>query len=99
MPRFHLTGPAARDLQEILSYIRKRNPQAAKRVKKQFRIAMSKLTAMPHIGHFREDVTDKRFRFWCVYSYLIAYRPETKPLEITRILHGAQSLSRFFEDV
>ena len=61
-------------------------------------MAMSKLADMPHIGHFREDITDKRYRFWSLYAYLIAYLPETKPLEIVRVVHGAQDVGRFFED-
>lgn len=27
-------------------------------------------------------------KFFLVYSYLIVYRPETKPLQVVAILHG-----------
>jgi antitoxin ParD1/3/4/toxin ParE1/3/4 len=57
---------------------------------------MQKLAEFPGIGHLREDVTDEPIRFWCVYSYLIAYRPHTKPLEILRIVHGARDLGPLF---
>ena len=98
MARFHLSKPATKDLEGILTYIRQRNPRAAKRVKKEFRRVMAQLADMPHKGHFREDITDKRYRFWSLYSYLIAYLPETKPVEIVRVVHGAQDIGRFFED-
>jgi len=39
-------------------------------------------------------VTDKPVRFWSVYKYLIVYRPERKPLEILRIIHGMRDLPR-----
>src|SRR5207247_6881512 len=96
MARFILTRPAADDVREIVNYIRERSPQAATRVRGELRAAMNKLAEFPGIGHWREDLTDEPIRFWCVYSYLIAYRPETKPLEIIRVVHGARDLTRFF---
>ena len=35
---------------------------------------------------------DKRHRFFLVYSYLIVYRHETKPLQIIRVLHAARDV-------
>jgi len=46
------------------------------------------LAEFPHSGHWRHDLTDADVRFFSVYSYLIVYRPETKPLQIVSILHG-----------
>jgi len=53
---------------------------------------------MPHLGHVREDVTVTHLRFWSHYSYLIVYNPNSKPLEVVRILHGARDLHRFFNE-
>jgi plasmid stabilization system protein ParE len=58
---------------------------------------MRRLAAFPRIGHIREDVADESLRFWSVYSYLIAYRPERKPIEIVRVLHGARDIGKFFK--
>jgi toxin ParE1/3/4 len=44
------------------------------------------------LGHWREGLTDKRHRFFLVYSYLIVYLHETKPLQIIRILHAARNV-------
>ena len=96
MARYVLSEPAAEDVREIIAYLRARSPQAAKKVRADLRAAMRMLAEFPHIGHVREDVTDKPVRFWCVYSYLIAYEPESKPLVIVRVVHGAQNLGRFF---
>ena len=53
---------------------------------------MIKLAKSPGIGHWREGLADKRHRFLLVYSYLIVYRHETKPLEIVRVLHAARDV-------
>jgi hypothetical protein len=36
-------------------------------------------------GHWRRDLTAAEVRFLAVYSYLIVYRPETKPLQPKRV--------------
>jgi len=54
--------------------------------------AMISLAKNPSIGHWREELTDKRHRFFLVYSYLIVYRHETKPLQIIRVLHAARDV-------
>jgi antitoxin ParD1/3/4/toxin ParE1/3/4 len=96
MARYVLSDLADQELREIISYIRSRSPQAARQVREELKAAMRKLAEFPGIGHLREDVTDEPIRFWCVHSYLIAYRPQTKPLEIVRIVHGARDLGRLF---
>ena len=50
------------------------------------------LAKTPGMGHLREDLADRRHRFFLVYSYLIVYRPETKPLEVIRVLHASRDL-------
>ena len=50
------------------------------------------LAANPGGGHWRRDLTDESVRFYSVYSYLIVYRPQTKPLEVVAILHGGRDL-------
>jgi antitoxin ParD1/3/4/toxin ParE1/3/4 len=54
--------------------------------------AMLKLAQNPGIGHWREELIDKRHRFFLVYSYLIVYRHETTPLQIIRVLHTARDV-------
>lgn len=44
-----------------------------------------------------KDLADARFRFWTVYSYVIAYSWETTPLRILAVVHGARQLEAFFE--
>ncbi|HEX7181608.1 MAG TPA: type II toxin-antitoxin system RelE/ParE family toxin [Thermoanaerobaculia bacterium] len=90
MNRFVLTPAARADLQEIVDYIRQDSPEAARRVLREIQDSMRKLSRMPQMGHLREDLCDEPLRFWQVYSYLVIYRPETRPLQILRVLHSAR---------
>jgi toxin ParE1/3/4 len=92
MARYVLTDRAKHDVQQIVSYIRKRSPTAPRRVRTELRDAMRLLAEFPGIGHLREDLSDEPLRFWSVYSYLIIYRPDPKPLEVVRVLHGARDV-------
>ena len=53
---------------------------------------MALLAATPGAGHYRKDLTNEDVKFFSVYSYLIVYRPETKPLQIASILHGRRDV-------
>jgi plasmid stabilization system protein ParE len=97
MARYVLTDLAQSDIRDIVAYLKARSPRVAHQVRLEFRIAMKRLADFPGIGHLREDVTDQSVRFWSVYSYLIVYRPNVKPLQVIRVLHGAQELTRFFQ--
>jgi antitoxin ParD1/3/4/toxin ParE1/3/4 len=46
----------------------------------------------PGAGHVREDLTSTPVKFWPVYSYLIVYDPETRPIQIIRVLHGMRDV-------
>lgn len=59
---------------------------------------MQLLADNPGIGHVRLDLTDADVRFWSVFKYLVIYRPETKPLEIVRVLHGRRDVKRWLAE-
>jgi plasmid stabilization system protein ParE len=101
MKRYILTPRAKRDVNDIWDYIASDNIEAADRVLDALESAMAKLTKNPGIGHWRDELADNSHRFWPVYSYLIVYRHEAKPLQIVRVLHAArdvQSLLGFSPD-
>lgn len=55
---------------------------------------MKLLADHPGMGHKRADVADDRYRFWSVYSYVIAYRVENDVLLVVRVIHGARNVRR-----
>jgi toxin ParE1/3/4 len=59
--------------------------------------AIGKLVVNPGIGHTRDDLTDRALKFWSVYSYLVVYDPESRPLTIVAVLHGARDIGELLK--
>jgi toxin ParE1/3/4 len=89
--KYRISRLADRDIDQIWQHIADDNPDAADRVDASLHEAMKLLAKMPGIGHTRWEVADPRYRFWKVYSYLIAYRVEGATL---RVVHGARDLRK-----
>jgi len=68
--------------------------EMADRVESVIREKMVYLAGTPGAGHWRKDLTDQPVRFFPIYSYLIVYRPETKPLQVVGILHGRRDVEQ-----
>jgi plasmid stabilization system protein ParE len=94
MRKFTYSTAAFQDLEEIFDYIEKDNPRAAHRVWAELEAALAMLARRPLLGFSRPDWTAEPVRFWSVRSYVIVYRPDRKPLEVVRILHGARDVPR-----
>jgi antitoxin ParD1/3/4/toxin ParE1/3/4 len=92
MSRYVLTPLAMADVDEIVQYIQADNPRAALRTVRKLRDAMRQLARTPGMGHLRQDLADEPLRFFPVYSCLIVYRPDTRPLEMIRVLHASRDL-------
>ena len=96
--RFVLAPQAARDLVDIWRYIRKESSEeTADRVESVIREKFVYLADFPGGGHSRGDLTDAAVRFFSVYSYLIVYRPDTRPLQIVTILHGSRDVFKLLK--
>ena len=97
--RYILAPEAAVDLAQIWLYLKKRATQeAADRAESVIREKFRFLSIARGAGHWRKDLTDAPVKFFPVYSYLIAYRPETKPLQIVAILHGRRDVESLLKD-
>jgi plasmid stabilization system protein ParE len=73
------------------------NPDAPDRVETAIYDACALLAKSPLSGQMRKEFTSRPVRFWTVQrfpSYLIVYRPDARPLEIIRILHGMRDVRR-----
>lgn len=90
---FILTRSASRDLDQIFEYVLENSgPGRALHVHDRLYEGFSKVAAHPNLGHARDDLGDELLRAWVVFSYLIIYRPDTKPLQIVRVIHGARDM-------
>lgn len=95
---YKLSAPAREDLWEIWVYLAERTSlTVADKVVTELHEAMVKLAESPGIGHLRTDLAEEALRFWCVHSYLVLYRPESSPLEIVRVMHGARDVKALLE--
>jgi plasmid stabilization system protein ParE len=96
---FILTPSAARDLDDILGYVLEHggaNP--ALHVYECLHEGFFKVGIEPGIGHVRDDLAGESLRVWAVFSYLVIYRPDTKPVQIIRVIHGARDVPSILDE-
>jgi plasmid stabilization system protein ParE len=68
------------------------NIDAADRALADIHTVLLTLSASPHIGHRRPDLTARPLRFHVVRDeYLMAYAPDEKPLWVVAVLHGRRN--------
>jgi plasmid stabilization system protein ParE len=97
--RYVLAPEAALDLVQVWRYVKQEaGVEMADRVESAIRDKFVFLAGTPGGGHWRKDFTDEPVKFFPVYSYLIVYRPETKPLQIVAILHGHRDVERLLKN-
>jgi len=92
MRRLPIRPQARVDLLEIWHYIAADRTSAADLVMEELEAAIRRLLDVPGIGHRRADVRDKRYRFWTVFSFVIAYRYDEETLTVVRVLHGRRDI-------
>ncbi|SRR5258708_10212582 len=97
--RYVLAPRSAQDLVEIWRYLKKRSSIVmADHVEPVIREKIVFLSQSPGAGHWHKDLSSERVKFFSVYSYLIVYRPDTKPLQIVSILHGRRDVERILKN-
>jgi plasmid stabilization system protein ParE len=96
---FVFTEEAEHQFLDIIDDIAAESEDAAVRVRQALHDAASRLAEMPEIGHTREDLTQRPVKFWSVFSYLLVYDPESKPLTIIAVLHGARDVERLLKNI
>jgi len=81
---------AAKDLTEVLDYIRIDNSTAALRIIDEIDRTISKLAHFPFIGQVPKDprLIHLNYRMLVVGSYLVFYVVFEDVVEIRRIMHG-----------
>lgn len=97
---FVLTASASRDIDEILDYVLEHNgPNRALHIHRKLYDGLSKVASKPKLmGHARDDLADETLRVFAVFSYLIIYQPDSAPVQIIRVIHGARDLSQVIEE-
>ena len=97
--RYQLTETAQRHFNEIGAFVAEDSVDAAVTIYDALEQAFEQLAEMPGMGHTRTDLTDLPLKFWSVFSYLVVYEPESDPLAIVAIIHGARDVEHLLKNI
>jgi plasmid stabilization system protein ParE len=98
---YQFTPRALNDLGDIWDYIAEDSVDAANRVESAILAACDSLARHPLLGSKRSEITSLPVRFWTVTrfpSFIVVYRPDTKPLQIIAVLHGKRNIKALLEE-
>ena len=89
---YTITTKAKKDLDDLWFYIAQDKISAANKVENDLLEAFDLIATAPYIGTQRHDLLDIPVRFWIVHSYYVIYNPDTKPLQILRIINSYKDI-------
>ena len=95
MPHILMTRQSRTDLVEILLYIRRDNPRAAKRLLRTINDKLQLLAEFPGLGRPREELA-RSLRSFPIGNYVVFYRPIEPGIQLIRVLHGGRDQRRYF---
>jgi plasmid stabilization system protein ParE len=100
MSRYVLTDEAQDDLMQIRDYVLQAGgARVARYVVGSVVAGFRSLAKTAGQGHRREDLTRREeLRFWPVFSYMIVYRIDRKPLTVIAILHARRDLEQLLKE-
>ena len=88
--KVELSSPALRDLEEILQYIKNKNPTAAGRVRSFIFIALQRISRHPEAAQKVANRPNIRRLPLVQYPYIVYYEVSVESITIVRILHTAR---------
>ncbi len=91
---YQLSAEAQNDLFEIWSRIAVNSAELADRIEGEFYELFTSLGRMPGQGHTRRDLTRRPVLFFPLYSFLVVYQPEVKPIRIMVVIRGRRNVKR-----
>jgi plasmid stabilization system protein ParE len=95
---YELSAAARLDLLDVWNYLADAaSLDVADKVAENIEEAIGQIAKSPEFGHRRPDLTSRNILFYRVHSYLVIYRPDTKPLHVIRILHAARDVKRLLQ--
>jgi antitoxin ParD1/3/4 len=95
---YDVSAEAQNDLFEIWRRIADDSLELADRIEVEFYELFASLGRMPRQGHTRIDLTNRPVLFFPLYSFLIAYRPDVKPIRKMAVLRGRRNVKRILQE-
>ena len=98
MVLYDVSAEAQNDLFEIWRRIADDNIDLANRIDNEFHELFASLGEMPRQGHTRKDLTQRPVLFFPLYSFMVVYQPEAKPIRIMAVLRGSRNVKRILKE-
>jgi antitoxin ParD1/3/4/toxin ParE1/3/4 len=95
---YDVSAEAQNDLFEIWRRIAGESVELANRIESEFYDLFASLGRMPGQGHSRKDLTKRPFLFFPLYSFLVVYQPDVKPIRIMAVLRGRRNVKRILQE-
>ena len=95
---YEISPEAQNDLFEVWSRIAGDSIELANRVDNEFHELFVSLARMPGQGHTRTDLTKRPVLFFPIYSFLVVYQQDVKPLRIMAVLRGKRNVKRILRE-
>lgn len=96
--RYEVSAEAQNDLFEIWQRIAEDSVDLADRIDQEFHDLFASLSRMPHQGHQRTDLTKRKVLFFPLYSFLVIYQADTRPIRIMAVFRGRRNIKRLLKD-
>jgi antitoxin ParD1/3/4 len=95
---YDVSAEAQNDLFEIWERIADDSVTLANRIEDEFHELFVSLGRMPGQGHTRKDLTHRPVLFFPLYSFLVVYQPDVRPVRIMAVLRGKRNLKRILKE-
>ena len=95
---YEVAAEAQNDLFEIWKRIAGDGVELADRIEGDFHQLFMALGRMPGQGHSRKDLTKRPVLFFPLYSFLVVYHPNAKPIRIMAVLRAKRNGRRILRD-
>jgi antitoxin ParD1/3/4/toxin ParE1/3/4 len=95
---YDVSAEGQNDLGEIWERIAYDSIILANRIEDEFYELFASLGRMPGQGHTRKDLTHRPVLFFPLYSFLVVYQPDVRPVRIVAVLRGRRNLKRILKE-
>jgi plasmid stabilization system protein ParE len=89
---YDVSTEAQNDLAEIWRHIAEDSVELADRIDGEFHDLFASPGRVPGQGHTRKDLTKWHVLFFPMYSFLVVYQPDVKPIRIMALLRGKRNV-------
>jgi len=95
---YDVSAEAQNDLFEIWQRVAQDSVDLANRIENEFYDLFAALSRMPGQGHTRKDLTKQPVLFFPLYSFLVVYQPDVKPIRIMAVVRGKRNVKHLLKE-